>query len=160
MQIAIHDDVLDVSGVPLDTTWLLVLLNGVKCYEHELTTKTSTTSVPMREGFMASEMIRALPGCRGGSLQVYAVDDQQCVRGNACIPNFCHRNERRGEAEPDAGTRQRILASALRAVNETHRWEFPVSNGEGSCLLWLRLIFDVPPSETDAVCVNVRWSGP
>ena len=112
MQISIQDDVLNVLGVPPDTAQLLMLLNGVKCYEHETATPTSTASIPMREGFMASEMIQALPGCRGGSLQVYAVDEHHCVCANACIPNFCHRSDRRSAVDPDDGSRQRILASA------------------------------------------------
>lgn len=61
---------------------------------------------------------------------MYAVDAAQCVKATACVPNFCHRNERRSVVHVDDSQRQRVLASALRTTNEVHRWEFPVTDAQ------------------------------
>ena len=165
MQVTLKGNTLDVLGVPPETTRLLVLLNGVKCFEQEHDSCSSTANIPMQEGFSMSDMTASLPGCRGGSLQVYAVDPSRNVKGTASIANFCHSNGQRGAEPTDDGTKQRLVASALRNVNEVHRWEFPLTGRATVRIVKVQVTFDLTAEKPQGdqptpVLASVRWSLP
>jgi hypothetical protein len=157
MQFTFVDDFLDVSGIPNDTTKLLVLLNGVKCYQQEHVPGDDTAVIAMRGGVEDSEMTAVLPVCRGGSLQVYAIDDTKRVLGTASLPNFCHTSTRCG-SNSKVGEIGRVVASALRSTEEVHRWEFPIKNHNQ--LTSMRVSFECPSVETSSTMTfaTVRWT--
>jgi hypothetical protein len=156
MQFELNNGYMEVTGVPADTTRLLVLINGVKCYECEVT-GSGTARIAIRDGLQSTDMAASLPACRGGLLQLYAVNDGQFVLGTTSLPNFCHTSMQRGGGSPITGAPTRAVASALRRPNELHRWEFPVPADVTERVLNVCVTFEPPPVETTGILATVRW---
>lgn len=69
---------MEVHNVPPDATRLLVLLNGIKCYEQDHVPDERSARIPMREGFMESEMVAVLPGVRMQRVHCVAMRRAAC----------------------------------------------------------------------------------
>ena len=149
MQAQLINGILRLDDVPASATSIRCVLNGLQCYQCNHDGKTTTVDIPIKDG------LETLPGCRGGSLEVYAIDDQSCIQGTGSVPNFCHAApSRRGEPE------RRLVASVLLKGYDVHRWELPVTDATTNHILRFCVRFDVQQQAASGVLATVHWSLP
>ena len=150
MQAQLIDNILRLDQVPASATSIRCVLNGLQCYQCNHDGQNTTVDIPIKDG------LNTVPaGCRGGSLEVYAIDDQSCIQGTTSVPNFCHASpNRRGETE------RRLVASVLLKGYDVHRWELPLADATTNHILRFCVRFDVQHQGPTDVLATVHWSLP
>ena len=150
MQAQLINDILRLDEVPTSATSIRCVLNGLQCYQCNHDGQTTTVDIPIKEG------LNNVPaGCRGGSLEVYAIDDQSRIQGTTSVANFCHAGpNRRGEPE------RRLVASVLLKGYDVHRWELPLADATTNHILRFCVRFDVQQQGPTDVLATVHWSLP
>ena len=144
------------------TKTLYIVLNGICCYQQNHSPNTECVDIPIGSNIGNSDMMRSLPGCRGGSLVVCAVDTNRCVLDRFEMNNFCWTQSGGTTRRASTSTLdpERVVASTLRKAGETHRWELPVTMAADMQVLELRLAFErdaVTPRRHD-VHACVQWT--
>jgi hypothetical protein len=154
MQAQLDSGILRISSIPGDVTSLRLLLNGIQCFQQEHDGKALNADVPIREELWSPEMAAVLPGHLGESLQVYAMDEDACVRAIA-VASDPGLTWQKPNVEDRGG--RRVVGSALRTPRDVHRWEFRPAVGKGAHVARLCVSFDIPHTES-VLLAFVTWT--